>query len=106
MSAAAGCSEFFAFLFMKALTAEEMREVDRLTTERFGISSAQLMENAGAAVADSVRHEMSRRFDRPVRKIVVLCGKGNNGGDGFVAARLLRQELRHTTVILFAHPKS
>jgi hydroxyethylthiazole kinase-like uncharacterized protein yjeF len=89
---------------MKALTAAEMREVDRLTTERFGISSGQLMENAGAAVADFVRHEISRRFDRPVRKIVVLCGKGNNGGDGFVAARLLRQELRYTTVILFAAP--
>ncbi len=86
---------------MKTLTAAEMREVDRLTTERFGISSTQLMENAGAAVAEFVLHEISLRFQSPARQIVVLCGKGNNGGDGLVAARHLRQEVRHTTVVLF-----
>src|SRR5260221_7894912 len=86
---------------MKTLTAAEMREVDRLTTERFGISSTQLMENAGAAVAEFVLHEISLRFQSPARQIVVLCGKGNNGGDGLVAARYLRQEVRHTTVVLF-----
>src|SRR5260221_3582719 len=85
---------------MKTLTAAEMREVDRLTTERFGISSTQLMENAGAAVAEFVLHEISLRFQSPARQIVVLCGKGNNGGDGLVAARHLRQEVRHTTVVL------
>jgi len=86
---------------MKALTAAEMREVDRLTTERHGISGAQLMENAGSAVADVARHEVSLRLQSPVRQIFVLCGKGNNGGDGFVAARRLRQEFHHTTVALF-----
>jgi len=86
---------------MKALTAAEMREVDRLTTERYGISGTELMENAGAAVADVVRHEISLRFRSPARRAVVLCGKGNNGGDGFVAARHLRQEIRQTTVVLF-----
>src|SRR5258708_30480002 len=86
---------------MKSLTAAEMREVDRLTTERFGISSTQLMENAGAAVAEFVLHEISLRFQSPARQIFVLCGKGNNGGDGLVAARHLRQEVRHTTVVLF-----
>ena len=86
---------------MKSLTAAEMREVDRLTTERFGISSTQLMENAGAGVAKFTLHEISLRFQSPARQIVVLCGKGNNGGDGFVAARHLRQEVRHTTVVLF-----
>jgi hydroxyethylthiazole kinase-like uncharacterized protein yjeF len=86
---------------MKALTAAEMREVDRLTTERHGLSGAQLMENAGSAVADVARHEVSLRLQSPVRQIFVLCGKGNNGGDGFVAARRLRQEFHHTTVVLF-----
>lgn len=86
---------------MKALTAAEMREVDRLTTERYGISQAQLMEHAGKAVAEFVLHEVSRRFAAPVRKVVVLCGKGNNGADGFVAARHLRPELRHVTAVLF-----
>jgi len=86
---------------MKALTAAEMREVDRLTTERYGISGTQLMENAGKSVAEFVLHEMSLRFQSPVRSVVVLCGKGNNGGDGFVASRYLRQEIRHTSVCLF-----
>src|SRR6266851_5990929 len=86
---------------MKALTAAEMRQVDRLTAERFGISGAQLMENAGAAVANFALREISLRFPSPARQIVVLCGKGNNGGDGLVAARHLRQEVRHTMVVLF-----
>lgn len=89
---------------MKALTAAEMREVDRLTSERFGISGTQLMENAGKSVADFVLHQISLRFQSPVRSVVVLCGKGNNGGDGFVAARYLRQEIRHTLVLLFSSP--
>ncbi len=89
---------------MKALTAAEMREVDRLTTERFGISGTQLMENAGKSVADFVLHQISLRFQSPVRSVVVLCGKGNNGGDGFVAARYLRQEIRHTFTLLFGSP--
>jgi ADP-dependent NAD(P)H-hydrate dehydratase / NAD(P)H-hydrate epimerase len=89
---------------MKSLTAAEMREVDRLTTERYGISQAQLMEHAGKAVSEFVLHEVSRRFEAPVRKVVVLCGKGNNGGDGFVAARRLKPELRHVTAVLFGTP--
>jgi NAD(P)H-hydrate epimerase len=89
---------------MKALTAAEMRELDRLTTERFGISGTQLMENAGAAVADFALREISLRFQSPARQILVLCGKGNNGGDGLVAARHLRREIRHTTVVLFGSP--
>jgi ADP-dependent NAD(P)H-hydrate dehydratase / NAD(P)H-hydrate epimerase len=71
---------------MKALTAAEAKEVDRLTTERCGIASLTLMENAGTAVARFI-HDRFLRCDR--RKILVLCGKGNNGGDGLVAARHL-----------------
>ena len=73
-------------LAMKILTAAEMREVDRLTTERYGIPSLSLMENAGKSVADF----MTVRFRRlESRRVIVLCGKGNNGGDGFVTARHL-----------------
>ena len=89
---------------MKALTAAEMREVDRLTTERYGISQTQLMENAGTAVAEAVLHKIAVQSLAPVGQVAVLCGKGNNGGDGFVAARHLRKELRHTFVVLLCAP--
>ena len=78
---------------MKALTAAEMREVDRQTTARFGIPGLQLMESAGQQVTEVIlrwlgdgRAPESRRE----LKIAVLCGKGNNGGDGLVAARHLK----------------
>jgi hydroxyethylthiazole kinase-like uncharacterized protein yjeF len=73
---------------MKILTAAEMREVDRLTTVRHHIPSLTLMENAGKSVAEFIA---SRFPDFARRQLVVLCGKGNNGGDGFVAARHLRE---------------
>ena len=69
---------------MKILTADEMRVADRVTTDRFGISALELMEHAGRATARFVLHEMPQ-----CRRIVVLCGRGNNGGDGLVAARYL-----------------
>lgn len=86
---------------MKILTVSEMREVDRLTAERHGISQRSLMENAGSAVARFI----AARF-APIegRRIAVLCGKGNNGGDGFVAARLLREMGAESIVFLFGDP--
>ncbi len=83
---------------MKALTAAEMREVDRLTTERYGIPSLQLMESAGKHVADAVRARLAMFRQR---RVAVLCGKGNNGGDGFVTARLLKEARIETSVFLF-----
>jgi hydroxyethylthiazole kinase-like uncharacterized protein yjeF len=83
---------------MKALTAAEMREVDRLTSERHGIPSLQLMESAGKHVADAVRARLATFRQK---RVVVLCGKGNNGGDGFVAARLLKQAHIEALVFLF-----
>ena len=83
---------------MKALTAAEMREVDRLTTERYGIPSLQLMEAAGKHVADAVRQRAA--LLRP-RRVAILCGKGNNGGDGLVAARLLKESRFDPLVCLF-----
>jgi hydroxyethylthiazole kinase-like uncharacterized protein yjeF len=84
---------------MKVLTAEQMREVDRLTTDRYGVPSLQLMENAGAAVADYLAQAFP---DLSARNILVLCGKGNNGGDGFVVARRLRERGAPPRVFLFA----
>jgi ADP-dependent NAD(P)H-hydrate dehydratase / NAD(P)H-hydrate epimerase len=66
------------------LTPQQMGEADRLTIAG-GISGTALMDNAGHAVADAV----SRRW--PQQKALVLCGPGNNGGDGFVAARVLAE---------------
>src|SRR5579862_866977 len=88
---------------MIALTAQQMREVDRLTTERYGIPGLQLMENAGAAVA---AHICETYPDYAASQILVLCGKGNNGGDGFVAARRLRERGAAPRVILFADPSA
>jgi ADP-dependent NAD(P)H-hydrate dehydratase / NAD(P)H-hydrate epimerase len=84
---------------MKIVTAAEMRAIDRATSDRFGVPSLTLMENAGAAVAEHVlaQHHAARR-------IVVFCGKGNNGGDGFVAARLLHEKGKTVQVILLADP--
>ncbi len=84
---------------MKIVTAAEMRAIDRATSERFGVPSLTLMENAGTAVAEHVL-----AHHNAVRRIVILCGKGNNGGDGFVAARRLHQKGKTVQVILLADP--
>jgi hydroxyethylthiazole kinase-like uncharacterized protein yjeF len=71
---------------MKILTAEQMREIDRLSTEQYGVPSLVLMENAGF----NLYLELARRFESlERRRIVIICGKGNNGGDGMVLARHL-----------------
>jgi ADP-dependent NAD(P)H-hydrate dehydratase / NAD(P)H-hydrate epimerase len=84
---------------MKIVSAEEMRAIDRATSERFGVPSLTLMENAGASVADYVLSHYAA-----AHRIVVFCGKGNNGGDGFVAARRLHQQGKKVQVILLADP--
>src|SRR5437667_6959178 len=84
---------------MKALTAAEMRRVDLLTTERYGIPSLRLMENAGTRFFEFLR---SSYGDVAASHAAVLCGKGNNGGDGFVAARLLQEKGLNPIVCLFS----
>jgi ADP-dependent NAD(P)H-hydrate dehydratase / NAD(P)H-hydrate epimerase len=89
---------------MKVLTAAEMREVDRLTSERYGIPSLQLMEAAGSRVAETCHKAIDGTAAKP-KTIAVLCGKGNNGGDGFVAARRLQSSSMKVRVYLFAEPR-
>ncbi len=84
---------------MKIVTAEEMRAIDRVTSERFGVPLLTLMENAGSAVAEYAMHRYGT-----AEKIAVLCGKGNNGGDGFVAARVLHEKGKTVQVVLLADP--
>jgi ADP-dependent NAD(P)H-hydrate dehydratase / NAD(P)H-hydrate epimerase len=84
---------------MKIVTAAEMRAIDRATSERFGVPSLTLMENAGTAVAE---HALSHY--KNAQRILVVCGKGNNGGDGFVAARRLHASGISVQVILLADP--
>jgi len=92
---------------MKALTSAEMREVDRLTIERCGISGLQLMESAGRHVTDYIRDFCAQDGFAHERRVALLCGKGNNGGDGFVVARqLLSEEINlKITVYLFGTPQ-
>ena len=71
----------------KVLTAAEMREVDRLTTEKYGIPSILLMENAAHAAARAITEKLGGSVKG--KSVLVLCGKGNNGGDGAALARIL-----------------
>jgi hydroxyethylthiazole kinase-like uncharacterized protein yjeF len=84
---------------MKIVTTAEMRETDRVTSERFGVPSLVLMENAGSAVSEFVHSRY------PLASSVgVVCGKGNNGGDGLVAARKLHEAGRDVRILLLAEP--
>jgi NAD(P)H-hydrate epimerase len=71
---------------MRVLSAAEMQACDRATTERLGIPSFDLMRNAAAAIAGFTRREFPA-----ARRVTVLCGRGNNGGDGLAAARILHE---------------
>jgi hydroxyethylthiazole kinase-like uncharacterized protein yjeF len=84
---------------MKIVTSAEMRGIDRVTSERFGVPSLTLMENAGSAVA-----EFALTSYPQAKTFGVICGKGNNGGDGFVAARKLQQAGREVRLLLLADP--
>lgn len=87
---------------MKILSAKQMAEVDRLTTERYRIPSILLMENAGRSVADEIE---KARPDFRASSILVVCGRGNNGGDGFVVARYLVLRGARPSVILLSEPE-
>jgi hydroxyethylthiazole kinase-like uncharacterized protein yjeF len=82
---------------MRILNAAQMREADRRTIEEIGIPSLVLMENAGRQVVAAIEAVHSDLADR---KVAVLCGRGNNGGDGFVVARTLVQRGIDVSVFL------
>ncbi|MHB1745165.1 MAG: NAD(P)H-hydrate epimerase, partial [Acidobacteriaceae bacterium] len=82
---------------MDVLTAAEMRQCDERTVERVGISWQGLMEAAGSQVAEFV----ARQFPA-AQSVLVLCGKGNNGGDGLVAARHLEAGGKRVRLMLLS----
>ena len=82
---------------MRVLTAAQMREADRRTIDDIGIPSLVLMENAGRQVVAAME---AIHTDLPERSVVVLAGRGNNGGDGFVVARTLAQRGIDVSVFL------
>src|SRR5258707_15224099 len=82
----------------KVLTAAQMREVDRLTTEKYGILSILLMENAAHAVARVITEKLGGSVKG--KSILILCGKGNNGGDGAALARILLANWAKVSILL------
>jgi NAD(P)H-hydrate epimerase len=87
---------------MKILTAQQMQRIDRLSTERYAVPSLTLMENAGRGFVEFLE---SRFAPLSGQRIVILCGRGNNGGDGMVVARLLRDRGCRPRVLLLADPQ-
>lgn len=82
---------------MRVLTAAQMREADRRTIEDIGVPSLVLMENAGRGVVAAIERAFN---DVPIRHVAVIAGRGNNGGDGFVIARVLRQRGQDVSVFV------
>jgi NAD(P)H-hydrate epimerase len=82
----------------KVLSAAEMREVDRLTTEKYGIPSILLMENAAHAAARVISEKLGGTVAG--KSFLILCGKGNNGGDGAALARILAVQGAFVDVVL------
>ncbi len=73
----------------RGLTRAEVREVDRKAIEELGVPGVVLMENAGLGLTDAVERELRSRGAGPGDPVGIVCGRGNNGGDGFVLARHL-----------------
>jgi NAD(P)H-hydrate epimerase len=87
---------------MEYITPEKMREIDRRTQEEFDIPATILMENAGRAVFQTA---MEMLCEKQEKKVTVVCGRGNNGGDGFVAARHLMNNGIDMSIFLVADTK-
>lgn len=87
---------------MKAVTAQEMKDIDLKAMNEFGIPGIVLMENAGRRVADAV---LERAGSAQGTTVTIFAGKGNNGGDGFVAARHLFNMGADVKVLLLESPE-
>jgi NAD(P)H-hydrate epimerase len=86
---------------MKLATVEQMREMDRLAIEKFGVAEEILMENAALAAVVLLQREIGIRG----KKFAIFCGAGNNGGDGLALARLIHSQGGKVQVFLVASPK-
>ena len=87
---------------MRVVTSETMQQLDRQTIELYGVPGLELMERAGRHVAEAVKS----RFTSPeTRSALIVAGKGNNGGDGFVVARLLSESGWSVTLLVLTPGK-
>lgn len=86
---------------MKIVTAAQMQALDRRAIEEAKVPSLTLMTNAGTGVVQAIEQTFGPQVDRVV---TIVCGKGNNGGDGLVVARLLRAKRARVQVVLMASP--
>jgi NAD(P)H-hydrate epimerase len=105
---------------LKVATADEMQYIDRITIEKYGITGTVLMERAGLAAARRINELFFKKPEQSLRrtqssrtrifeschmpKVLILCGGGNNGGDGFVVARILHNQGRDVEVFLTVKP--
>lgn len=87
---------------MRVVSAQQMREIEKRAIEDYGIPSLLLMENAALAVVQEIRQTLLEHNTKGIRKIIVLVGKGNNGGDGLAVARHLLISGLDVTVLIFA----
>jgi ADP-dependent NAD(P)H-hydrate dehydratase / NAD(P)H-hydrate epimerase len=92
-------SLFIIAAMQRVITAAGMREIDRLTTERFATPSLLLMESAAAAAAKAIAARLPDGL--PGKRVRILCGRGNNGGDGAALARALWLAGARVDVLLF-----
>jgi len=88
--------------FLPLVTASQMQALDRRTINESNVSGSQLMERAGKGVVQVLEQQFGSPSGQPIS---IVCGKGNNGGDGLVIARLLKQKRAKIQVLLLAHPK-
>jgi NAD(P)H-hydrate epimerase len=84
---------------MKVVTAEEIKALDRVAVSQFNMPSLLLMENAARGFVDKIEEKITRVLGLP---IIILCGRGNNGGDGIAAARYFKDRGAIATVVLFS----
>lgn len=87
---------------MKIVTSDQMANIDKYAIEKMDVSGEQLMETAGRIAADAAVSFLAKKSGRS--KVVVFSGKGNNGGDSFVAARYLMEHNIDTKVLLLYEP--
>lgn len=89
---------------LPTITTDQMIEVDRLMISEWGVTLTQMMENAGSNFAEFARHMLKGNVKGS--KVVILCGSGNNGGGGMVAARHLHNWGAHVEVVLIGNRDS